>query len=255
MRKRSAPSQSGGYPQKRVHVGALAVPRVVPRPRHLTREIKSVDCGSNNWNFNKTPSIQVGFGTTGTGGYLSGIATGAAGHERIGKKVNYRSLHLRGFIYPGTSAAFSSRGIRLLVVYDRQTNGVSPGIADVLLANASAAGQNSNARLVTTGLNMGYKDRFKVLIDETFTAPAANMNGSDIPLVGFQPTSSNSFNVNRFVKLRDLEGIYLNGTMSADYVIANQLTGGIFMFLISDDTDITGGMIFDWSARVRFEDV
>jgi len=58
---------------------------------------------------------------------LNGCAQGNSGFTRIGRRLLMKSILFRYFFAPGSSSCF-----RILVVYDKQTNGALPATTDVV---------------------------------------------------------------------------------------------------------------------------
>ena len=76
------------------------------------------------------------------------------------------SLFLRGCVTDRTTAARISNSfdfLRLLVVYDRQSNGTLPAISDILAMRDLAGAVTTTSR--SSSRNDDYKDRFKILLD------------------------------------------------------------------------------------------
>lgn len=122
--------------------------------KQLTPEKKNID----------TVVTSVGFPGVGSSGswsapiLLNGIALGAGSSQRVG-----RACHLRSFLLRVTNINTGGNGMqsRILVVYDRQTNGVAPNAAFVL---ASASSSESP-------MNLEYNKRFVVLCDYLTNEP------------------------------------------------------------------------------------
>ena len=85
---------------------------------------------------------------------LNGITTGATATTRIGRKINLKSLYLR-YTVGLTASSTGGCQFRILVVYDKQTNGNTATITDILLSDEFKAPNN-----------LSYRDRFVVLADE-----------------------------------------------------------------------------------------
>lgn len=100
---------------------------------------------------------------------ISGVAQGVATNERVGRKIVFKSLHLRFHLGTavGTNQFFCP--IRICVIYDRQTNGVAPVLANIF---AGAGGRFDDP------LNLANSDRFVVITDQIYEAQAGGTNSS-----------------------------------------------------------------------------
>lgn len=105
--------------------------------------------------------------TTGGVVLLSGIARGDDINQRAGREVTLRSIECR-FLGRVTAGTGIDQQHRLLIVYDRQSNGAAPSVADVLVpAN------------VLSPRNLENRRRFKVLYDRYFQLSASGESGSE----------------------------------------------------------------------------
>lgn len=103
--------------------------------------------------------LTVGGDTTGSITLLNGIATGDDDTNRDGRKVTCKSVLIRGQVSVGatpTSAAY-----RCLIVYDKQANGATPAITDIL-GNVNMTGMN----------NLNNRERFVIVSDYTGSVEA-----------------------------------------------------------------------------------
>lgn len=93
---------------------------------------------------------------------LNAITQGAGAYQRIGQKVVIKSLALKVQLSmtPGDKIVMNTA--RIMVVYDRQSNGAFPAIADILSTNVSTA------PIMTSGLNMAKKNRFAIIADRYY---------------------------------------------------------------------------------------
>lgn len=88
---------------------------------------------------------------------VNGIATGTDFTNRVGREITIKSLYGRCTFADATQINM----VRLMYVYDKQTNGVLPAITDIL-SNASVYSPN----------NLNNRDRFVTLYDKVMvTSP------------------------------------------------------------------------------------
>lgn len=83
---------------------------------------------------------------------LNIIPLGNTSTTRIGRKINIRSLLFR---CATSSTSGNPENARVLIVYDKQTNGVTPLAADIL----------SNAVDTTSPMNLNNSERFLIIAD------------------------------------------------------------------------------------------
>lgn len=107
---------------------------------------------------------------------LNGIAAGSDFTQRIGRRVVMKSILVR--IRCAITAGTTSNSVRLLMIYDTQTNGALPLVPDVLVINGTQGSTGIN--------NLDNRDRFKVIMDKVLalnTAGAAAAAGTNVAVV------------------------------------------------------------------------
>lgn len=155
---------------------------------------------------------------------LSGCIPGTSFNNRIGRKIRWVSLQFRHNVFPAGGATGVSQN-RILIVYDKQNNGGTPAVTDIVQVSA-----------FVSPLNLDNADRFIVICDEITPS-----------------VQSNALNVScqRYIKL-NLESIYNTGTAGT---AADCLHGAIFvMFANNADSTAGNGSGADFYARLRFVD-
>lgn len=221
---RSAQARAANFSSVR---GAFMA-RGVPRPSFWagpglgnpnTEERKTIDLA---------PAAYVA-DTTGTVTLLNGVATGDDFTDRDGRRINMKSLFITGRISPIDSNTLDTIS-RLIVVYDKQSNGAAPVITDVL-KTANSVDQ----------LNLNNRARFQVLVDKRFFIGRVDN------------TATQSFSVapgGHMIKIfrkLNLETQF-SGTTAA---VASIATGSLYMITVGDGAAGLGGN-FSLSTRVRF---
>lgn len=121
----------------------------------LNEEFKFIDVGPKNANINNAIHFEL----------LNGMGMGTSASTRIGRQVILRSVQVRGAIQVTLTTGIRQQ-IRVMLVYDRQSNGVTAGITDVL-----------NASDVASMKNLSNKRRFKVMMDKFILLSAADLAG------------------------------------------------------------------------------
>ena len=154
--------------------------------------------------------------TVGTGSniyLLNGVAQGTDYTNRIGRKVILKSLLIRATCIPNTASNTPAGDvIRMLVIYDCQTNSAAPVIGDIL--------QNSS---INDPMNLNNRDRFKVIADKYITLNACQYAAGTLTAGSPQTKQVKLF------KKMNLEQIF-SGTNNT---VGSIGTGALFLVLIS----------------------
>lgn len=152
---------------------------------------------------------------------LNGLAPGTGSNQRVGRKTVAKSIFLR-MNMSGSNVGPSQT--RVVIFYDRQTNGVAPIALDVIQTETFV------------GLaQMANSERFLILMDE---------------ITDSRQSSALNISLKRYIKCK-LETIF-TGTAGT---VADIITGGIFiMFANNADATIGATTVVDYQARVRYID-
>jgi len=181
--------------------------------------------------YNDTSST-LAFDTTGSVLLLNGIAESDDIAGRTGRQIRMLSFESIGLCYP-QDAAVNDNLCRVILVYDKQTNGAAPVITDVLTASSSIALHNLNN-----------KRRFDFLLDESFSlgarTEAATLAVSSAPVhCAFKRT------------LQMQRKVQYNNTGAT---VAAITTGSLYLFTIGSIA-ATNGHNLSHSTRVIYIDV
>lgn len=196
-----------------------------------------------------TPGTAVGEFTA-----LNLIRIGSTMNNRIGRKIKTASIRINGGFFPQmqTSNHRSPTQVRLMVVYDRQTNGNLPVLSDVIQCIDQAGTQTTD---IYCGMNLNNRDRFLVLHDSFHFLPGLSDNTATGVQNGY-PTNSDNYQVNVYRKIKNLETLYKADSSPA--VIGDISTGSIFMLAIHETlgTETDAGTYWEWhgNMRLRFFD-
>lgn len=173
------------------------------------QEKKTIDTGEIVYSVNAAaPSLTL----------LNGVISGDDFNNRDGRRIFMKSIFMRGSV--NAQAFGAAQGMsRLIVFYDKQTNGAAPAILDVLVT-ATVASQ----------LNLNNRSRFQILADQTF------------------------FFSNTGEAIREVE-VFRNLNLDAQYSgvtasVASIATGSIYMLMLADFSTVD----YKVSERIRFLD-
>jgi len=209
--------------------------------RGVAIEKKFVDLNDAAYTLNTTAQFTL----------LNGIAEGAGQFNRIGRKVQLKSLYLTGMIESIRTQADDDMA-RIMVIYDRQTNGLVPGITDVLQSVQQDGTTTSSGAL--DHLNLNNSERFLVLMDKRVLLPAMTWTAGVITNNGLLSTAGGNFLFKKFIKLKNLE-THFKGT-AAPTVVAQIATGSLYLVtLVGNKAAGAEGYELNLGIRLRFVDV
>lgn len=195
--------------------------------------------------------------TTGAVTLLSPPVPGSLETNRIGRKIMLKSLHFTGrIVVSGLADATVMEYLRIMIIYDRQTNGAGPAIADVLQAVDNAGGLTSTAM---DGLNISNAERFKVLRDWRVAIGGTNgaigsTAGSTALLQCFPGATKDGLIggvCEAFIKLNGLETHFNTGVAGT---VADISTGGLFILTLGKTAAATAPYKLIFTTRKRYWD-
>jgi len=161
--------------------------------------------------------------------------------------VSLKSLNIRWALIPVvTGTATPAQPGRVLVVYDRNPNGVSPVYSELILSQTTGGSTNS---ATLDNINLANRDRFVILKDFTLMLPPVEANftttqGTPAILNGVETGG------NWWFDLRGLTTIY-GGTSSA---ISSIQSGALWLVTAAADTQAPSVWRFQCATRIRYTD-
>lgn len=171
--------------------------------------------------------------TTGSVTLLNGCARGSDIDEREGREITMKSIQLRGLINANANAA-QNQWVRIMIVYDRQTNGAEPAIADIV-SPGSLVGMRS----------LENRKRFKILMDRTITLNA-NYDGASTVY-----TASNNHHFIEYYRKLDHPVTFNSGSAGT---VSDISTGSLYMVRMGTIASGTGAAAISFTSRVRYQD-
>lgn len=201
---------------------SMAMPRV--------HELKYNDVGYSS------PGGVFSVNASGTGSFalLNGITQGTDNTQRIGRLVHIRKIFFSGYI--DSKLATLPMSVRLVVVYDRQTNGAAFNITDLY--------DTFGGNVTTSSMrNLDNRDRFLVLKDKRWSCNTLLPSPSNV--------AHTVFPVTIVMKKVMLPTLYNNVTGG----IADIASGSIFALLLTDPfAGVVNTPLLNGLWRVRFVD-
>jgi hypothetical protein len=199
---------------------------------------------SFNAYFTPTPSVAAT--------NLTSVAQLVGDNGRVGQRIRLFNMTVRGYInyFPTATSVQQPDFLRLLIVYDRQTNQAAPLYQDII----------NNISTSTHGPydppNWYQRGRFKILRDFQVATPAMSgtvagglLTAVTSQLSPPQPTQT-EFNLHFFKNLKGkLDTIY-NGTGAT---AANINGGGIF--IVAQNLGAGTGWVYEGTSTIEYMDV
>lgn len=187
-----------------------------------------------------TGYIRSDFTVAGVVTCLNRIQLGTKAWNRVGRSIKMTHLCIRGQIGGGWPTFTDA--IRMLVVYDRQTNGTTPAASAILMDYKEDGSTMTNS---TSSINQANKQRFTVITDILNRSPAtlaaAASNGLD---------SHSRFSIDCRVPLDMLRVQY--GADSSPALVGDIQTGSLWLLTISKESNGQWG--FYGTLTVEYDD-
>lgn len=191
---------------------------------------------------------------------LNGIEQGPSMSQRIGGKINMKSIYIRGLIaqelaiagWGATSGSSNACFVRMIIFYDSQPNSYPTplGAADLLMTTASLT-----PKWYRMQLNIDNRDRFKIIKDKTFCLGTITVNGTATGDPDQVSTSSPvMLPIKVFKTLPNLESIYTGSTGDASAL----RTGALWLAFFASPDQSSGTAypaVYDIDCRLRYLDV
>jgi len=229
-----------------------AADRSVPRGMTFHGETKALDLG-----FGATaPAYAAGaLNSTGLVIPLNMIVAGSSFFNRIGRKIEMKSIRVNGVIAQVgavTRTAPLDYG-RIMIVYDRQVNAALPLISDIL--NNVDQGSNNYSSAAGGGLigiNLNNRDRFLVLADRRIMLPQCTLTAGVIS-AAFPVDGTQDMIIDDFRKMANLTCHYKADSNPA--VIGDIVTGGLYLVTLASNAAGAENWSYQWNSRLRFRDM
>jgi len=176
---------------------------------------------------------------------LNLIRAGSSFFNRRGRRIEMKSIRISGILDAIATAVDGYA--RIMVVYDSQTNGALPTIADVLQSTDQAG---TNTTTAFSGANLNTRDRFVILRDIRIQTPSQTFTAGVITNPGIQEQTKMQVNFDEYIRLNGLVTQFRAD--SAPAVIGDIATGGLFLITYGSLT--TAAFQATLETRLRFHD-
>lgn len=213
---------------------------LVPKAGRALLDVKNVDVLAGGLAFNNTTSVTT----------LNALSTGANSYNRIGRKINLRSLQIRGYIYQNQAGAAPAPDVlRWALVYDKQTDGTAPTWAQVFTSIDKGAATDTSTMAFR---NLDNADRFIVLAEEFYKVdcPAGAIANNQPAHVASEANAKWFYS--RFIKLKNIPTQF---TAASTGTVSDIQTGGLFFMTASDLSAANAQYATKFTTRIRYCDV
>lgn len=186
-------------------------------------EFKSIDLSSSADTIDTTGSVTL----------LNGCARGNDINQREGREITMKSIQIRGAVSANAQAT-NDQWARVMIVYDRQTNGTAPAVTDVISSSGICGMRNLENR-----------KRFKILMDRTYVINANYTGAATIY------SACNNHHFLEYYRKLDHPVVFNSGSAGA---VSDISTGSLYMIRIGSVTAGTAAAAITFCSRVRYQD-
>lgn len=177
------------------------------------------------------------------------IQQGSGISQRIGNKVNLKSLRMRLRIVPTGVNCGQSNYARIMLLWDKQPNGTY--IASNSILSDSIQNNTVSNGTLTSNINPNFFDRFVVLRDIFRALP--QVEAGDVTQVDtLAPTEGSCLVIDDYVKLKEMQTIY-TGTANPT-LISNVTSGALLLLVLGSRAATTDPWQIQGHMRLRFYD-
>lgn len=213
--------------------GGSRVPLATRGYKFNDQELKVNDIAVANYAVNTTGSITL----------LCFPVTGADQNARIGRKIQIKSVYVRGAVFsdfatraPVAAEANPTQQGRMIIVWDTQPNGAVMTIAQLL-----------NTATPLSMLNLDNRDRFKIIKEKVFHFGPSAIGAAGVATYAVSPQSAN---IKCYAKMNhSMQFNAVNGGTIADVT-----SGALYMVWIGTTVAGANDITATVSTRVRYSD-
>lgn len=235
MKRRRQADEEEKAPRRKTYTRTTSRPRSMAISRTGNVEKKFVDLNQVGLSLPGSASGTTSGAWRGFGGadtLCNGLAVGTTATSRTGRKIVMKSIYMRLTCYANALGSTQSGPVRLLVIYDKQTNGAYP-------TPAAADGAPIAYDHISSPNNIYAAGRYVTLFDQLME-PISGSSAPGCP-------STRTIMAYRKINLPVLYNDNGNGT------VADIQTGAVWCTLCSAGLSTTA-VTFDLMTRIRFVD-
>jgi len=195
--------------------------------------------------------IDQRFGSNMTPLCLCPVKQGAGFNERVGEQIILKTIHIKAHIasdWLTNADPTVPTHLRLMLIYDREANGGTPTIGDILL-DVDEDGNGTTG--VFAGLNLRERKRFHIFRDKRLyysgAVPGAGIAGLNFQIITGEIAAQGT-EIDWYVKLNDLNQDYKAATAEKGSIS----TGTLWLVALSNSNLTNSRAVVQGSARLRY---
>lgn len=180
---------------------------------------------------------------------LNGTKQGNSVAQRIGNRFNMHSVHITGHVFPNAQGNAQPEYLRIMVVYDRQSN--KGTLLDTDLLQDLDVNGNAIADTSFAHINIANADRFIMLRDLRF----AIGNNSNLTFTNADSATidyNGKYNFNEYIRLNGLE----TQCQTSTGLFGDITSGALWLITLGQRAPgpLGAGYTFQATARLRYFD-
>jgi len=182
---------------------------------------------------------------------INAVSTGSGAWNRIGRRITMKSIYLQGFFTSNLASittASIAQNVRIMIIYDKQSNGALPALGDILRDQIGNTGLDASLVLQTSGINMNNRDRFEIILDKRFMLPGVTATAT----AGVFGGGDQNHTVEEFRNLKGREVQYRSDTVPSS--IGDIAAGSLIMLSFGDRPNVASPWLFTFSCRLKYND-
>lgn len=194
-----------------------------------------------------TGAVQSAFTSAGVLTLLNGLTRGTDSYQRVARRVKLVRVNVRGHIQNyQAGAAPGADYLRAFLVYDRESNGATPALSDILQDTTSAGATSTSAY---SQVNINNADRFAIVKEWLWgTIHQSNVGGGSTGVDTLPTLSEVPF---KYSKKLDLDTRFNSGNAGTS---ADITTGALYLVTCGIQSAANAQYALNIDCRVRFVD-
>lgn len=240
--RKSAPQKKTTKPFRPPRPANTQVPRLMA-PSAVEKKViftGTADAINGPFALNSTGSIYA----------LNLVQVGSSMFNRVGRRIQMKSVRLRAQIIfiAGVARTTPVDTAKISIIYDKQTNGAYPTLADVYL-DTEQSGANTATSL--SGLNMNNRDRFITIMEKCIVTASGVTTGTGL----FQSPFPQDITPQYIDEYRKLNLTTHFRSDSNPAVIGDINNGGLYFITFSNIPAGSENFQILWNCRLKYIDL